>query len=96
MKKVILLVVGIILLFSSISIACATTTKCPDCVCNVTCSADAVTLPGVWELVLYGRKTCGEITIIGGSSAMIEDQQREKTFFLLNKVKVMKQVESCN
>jgi len=64
----------------------------PDCICNC---GDTVVLPGLWEVNVTGLKRCGEITIIGGASAILEDQRKDKVFFLLNKVKLMKQVEIC-
>jgi len=92
------IIIGLVLVLCVVGVSFATeSTSCyrpptPDCICN--CS-DAVQLPGLWKVVIASRRTCGEITVIGGSSAIIEDQKRDKTFFLLNKVKFMEQVESC-
>jgi hypothetical protein len=79
--------------------------KCPDCI--VTCQkcpdiadvsvncGNTTLLPGLWKVALAGGMKCGEVTVVGGSSAYIEDQYKQKTFFLLNKVKIFTQVETC-
>jgi len=66
---------------------------CPECQpVQVTCecNCEKAELPGLWEMVIKGKRRCGTITVIG-SSFMFDGE-----FFVINKLKFAKAVESCS
>lgn len=69
-------------------------TPLPSPCTQIVCSNETH-LPGLWEVSLYSGKKCGPVTLVGGTSAIIDIPSEGKVFLLLNKVKRMLQVESC-
>jgi hypothetical protein len=52
-----------------------------------------VELPGLWEVKILGEEKCGAITIIG--SGFLLEREGKADYFLINRLKRAKQVESC-
>ena len=94
MKNIIIgLVMVLFMLAGTSAFACAISCPIPKVVCE--CNA-TVQLPGLWEVNIQNVKRCGKVTVISGASAIVENERDGKVFFLLNKVRRMNQVESCD
>lgn len=95
MKKILLAVV-LLAVMSTMALAegLNCTPPCPTCPpVQVTCECSQVELPGLWEVKILGEEKCGAITIIG--SGFLLEREGKADYFLINRLKRAKQVESC-
>lgn len=90
MNKIIGVTIAVVFLLLAVILSvCMACDK--GCVCPVpVIKCGAYDLPGLWQVQIGNRTVCGEVTIIGGSTALINDE-----ILLLNKAKKMKRVEVC-
>jgi hypothetical protein len=98
-QRLIVVLLTVVMVVVMVSMTRAASTNCvPPCLpcppVQVTCDCTQITLPGLWVVSVLGEEKCGTITVVG--DGFLLEREGKADYFLINRMKRAKQVESCD